>query len=1057
MEFVKNPEQEAVINAPITNILVSAGAGSGKTSVLTRRIIDQIINKHYNLDDFLIVTFTNAAGAEMRSRIKGALIKNNMTELASKVDSANIKTFDSFRLFLLKKYGYLIGINSEISNIDTDIISVKVYEEINHQLDIAANMYPLEMQDLYANYEVKTDDGLVDFVYDIYYSLAFKEDYESILDNYSNIYFKDIEIKLKTKLFELAQESTKNILHYAGLVSDDFYVKVNEVFQEFLDAKDFSEIRLAKKHGKIQWAKSGASFIQPYCKKSIDRLKDLTNFDCDYYLNNDVRLHKEFMPIIACITKNVITNIRKYKLDRGVFEFADIEMLTNGLLKNHPEVAKKLKDQFKIIMIDEFQDTSIVQDQFINYFSNDNVFMVGDIKQSIYKFRKAEPALFSNYAENLKNKKMPGLYCPMNTSFRSRPEVVNDINNIFAGLMKDGLGGTNYIEDGLLQAGNTNYLKEKDTEAKYGIIPLATKLSDRVIGIIHDIKGKMASNFQVFDKETNMMRPAKYSDFAILIDRSTKFQDIGKEFTDNGIPLTILKDENISDENYVKVIKSIFRFINTYNSPKNKDTDITLKHAYVSVVRSFLFGYDDEKIYKLISSKEYYKDEVYLKLINYSKLSYSMTLSELFMFIINDLNFVEKLSSIGNAITYLGKINFINDKIIKMDELGYSITDFISYLDSIKKYDLKMEAKTMMESDNSVTLETIHKSKGLEYGVVYFPFFNKDLYKKPSMKSYFIDENSGFWLKTLCKQLNPFKLFHEKELHESDVNEKIRLLYVALTRCREIGYIMFDIDDFSYYPDEYEKLDNKSDNKIKSPEAPKKDNNYYVDSEEEDEEYENDEEETKKISPESLTERIKRCKSFQDMVFEVGFPVGPDGTKDQITGIRIPSQVELPSLPGKFRLLENEIPHEVLLKQHASKISSDTSNIFILKKGTHYHLLMEEVDLVSKDVSFIKDDKERDDIKNVLSNDIFAKITKRTGIYKEYSYFDEANNVSGSIDLMLIFKDHIDIVDYKLKHIDDLAYKHQLEIYKEYVSRIFKKPTNCYLLSIMDNKLEKIF
>src|SRR5574344_2098368 len=391
MEFVKNPEQEAVINAPITNILVSVGAGSGKTSVLTRRIIDQIINKHYNLDDFLIVTFTNAAGAEMRSRIKGALIKNNLTELASKVDSANIKTFDSFRLFLLKKYGYLIGINSEISNIDTDIISVRVYEEINRQLDKAANMYPIEMQDLYANYEVKTDGGLEDFIYDIYYSLAFKEDYESILDNYSDIFFKDIEVKLKTKLFELAQETTKNILHYAGLVSDEVYDKVNEVFQEFLDAKDFGEIRLAKKHGKIQWAKSGATIIQPYCAKSIKKLKDLTNFDCDYYLNNDVRLHKEFMPIITCIAKNVITNIRKYKIDRGVFEFADIEMLTNGLLKKHPEVSKKLKEQFKIIMIDEFQDTSIVQDQFINYFSNNNVFMVGDIKQSIYKFRKAEP------------------------------------------------------------------------------------------------------------------------------------------------------------------------------------------------------------------------------------------------------------------------------------------------------------------------------------------------------------------------------------------------------------------------------------------------------------------------------------------------------------------------------------------------------------------------------------------------------------------------------------------------------------------------------------------
>ena len=95
-------------------------------------------------------------------------------------------------------------------------------------------------------------------------------------------------------------------------------------FKKFLDAKDFGEIRLAKKHGKIQWAKSGATIIQPYCAKSIKKLKDLTNFDCDYYLNNDVRLHKEFMPIITCIAKNVYKNIRKYKLDRGVFEFAPI-------------------------------------------------------------------------------------------------------------------------------------------------------------------------------------------------------------------------------------------------------------------------------------------------------------------------------------------------------------------------------------------------------------------------------------------------------------------------------------------------------------------------------------------------------------------------------------------------------------------------------------------------------------------------------------------------------------------------------------------------------------
>ena len=253
-----------------------------------------------------------------------------------------------------------------------------------------------------------------------------------------------------------------------------------------------------------------------------------------------------------------------------------------------------------MIMIDEYQDTSVLQEAFINLIENNNVYMVGDVKQSIYRFRNAKCDIFIDKYNKYKYEGL-GLAIDLNKNFRSRHEVLDDINYIFKNLMTYNYGGASYIDDHLIECGNSDFdkLGKLDVSSHSDFIihnakGLTTVDTEAKI-IAEDIIDKINNHYQVFDD--GKLRDVKFSDFCILMDRGGAFDEYYKVFSSYQIPLFIDNDENIKDAPIVKLLTNILKIVKAIFNKNYYEKEF--KKAFVSVARSFLYNYSDEQIYKI--------------------------------------------------------------------------------------------------------------------------------------------------------------------------------------------------------------------------------------------------------------------------------------------------------------------------------------------------------------------------------------------------------------------------------------------------------------------------
>ena len=250
-----------------------------------------------------------------------------------------------------------------------------------------------------------------------------------------------------------------------------------------------------------------------------------------------------------------LERLHKFKRNNNIYDFQDIALLSIDIVKNNDFVREELKYSFKQIMIDEYQDTNDIQDIFIGLIENNNVYMVGDIKQSIYRFRNANPYIFKNkydsYADN-----DGGLKIDLVKNFRSREEVLDNINEIFNYIMDNDIGGAEYHESHEMVFGNNSYIEEGKTEQEYNMEILEyhydkdskyTKEEIEIFTIADDIINKISNKFKVFDKDEKLLRDITYNDFVILMDRTTDFDLYKKIFEYKGIPLTLYKDDKLNN------------------------------------------------------------------------------------------------------------------------------------------------------------------------------------------------------------------------------------------------------------------------------------------------------------------------------------------------------------------------------------------------------------------------------------------------------------------------------------------------------------------------------
>ena len=1030
-------EQSLAINEEGSNIIVSAGAGSGKTAVLSERVIRKL-KGGVHINELLLLTFTKAAAAEMKQRIRKKISKEKdlLSEL-DMIDASYITTFDSFALSIVKKYHYLLNISPNVNIIDEAVITIKKEEIMN---EIFENKYLIEDKlflHLIDDFCVKDDKNIQKEILAISNKLDMLPNKKEYLFNYikTNFTLEKIEkdVNKYVDLIKKERDKIEGICNELSSYFDSDYMNnLYETLDKLLNANTYDEIKDSLNVSIPKIPKGTSDEGKKVKEKLSDVIKNLGKI-CVYenveYIKNTILLTKDYIRAIIDIILEFDDKVNKFKFDNDAYEFNDIALLSIKLVREFPEVREEVKNSFNEIMIDEYQDTNDLQEEFISYISNNNVYMVGDIKQSIYRFRNANPNIFKNKYDNY-SVNNGGIKIDLNKNFRSRREVLDNVNLMFNLIMSDLIGGADYISTHQMVFGNNAYINEGNTNQNYNIDILEydydkdsgfTMEEIECFIIADDIKKKVESHYQVFDKDELILRDIKYSDFAILIDRSSTFDLFKKIFEYKQIPLNILKEEKMNNDKDVYVLNNLLKFVIKI---ANHEYDTTFKYLFVSLMRSFIIKETDDNIFKYFLNNNFKDNELYNKSYEISKKINNISVNELLNIIIKEFDFYEKLITIGNIDTSIIKIDKILDMANSLGTLGYTPRMFSEHLDKLVKENYTMKYQVNNDFGDAVKIMTIHKSKGLEYHVCYFPNmykrFNlgelneKFLYNnKIGIVTPFFDEGIGETIyKTLLK--NDYLL--------EEISEKIRLFYVAVTRAKEKMVVVLpnkDIDDLNNEvvlkdekKEEYRTLGdliysirNRLDGYITKVEL----------------------------------DKLKMSKDYNIIAsgnFESSIP--KNDTKLDVKNINI-SNIEIESSSFSKKM------HEL--------IDVETKNNIEL--GLKMHEILENTDF--KNMTKLDNDFYQEKIDKLVNSDLFKNI-KDAKIYKEYEfiYVKDDTKYHGIIDLMLEYDDHIDIVDYKLKNVDDDKYILQLKGYQEFVRSNSGKPVSLYLYSIIDSVILKI-
>ena len=1019
-------EQQEAIDKDGTNIIVSAGAGSGKTAVLTARVIRKL-ESGIDINKLLIMTFTKAAASEMKERIRSSIVKNpNLSKQLDLIDGAYITTFDSFSLSLVKKYYYLLDINKDIDIVDSSIILVKKNEIIDKIFDKLYEEKDINFLKLINDFCVKDDKEIKKYILSISSKMDLIYEKEKYIKDYFDNIYNDKFIKERMEEFILylkrrINEINKLINDLSFYVDNDYLCKINDALNNLLNSNNYEEI-ISNINVKLpnlpRNLDSYAKEIKENINGIIKELKSVCIYEDSKELYDSIIYTKDYVKAILDVITYLDKELLDFKHKNNIYEFIDISKMAIKILEENNGVCLELKKSLNEIMVDEYQDTSDLQERFINLIQNNNVYMVGDIKQSIYRFRNANPYIFKNKYDSY-SKNIGGYKIDLNKNFRSREETLNNINLIFNIVMDSVLGGADYKVSHQMVFGNTLYSdnKEKSQNSNFEIYNYEyekdsgyTKDEIECFITARDIVDKIENKYQIFDKEQSCLRNITYDDIVILMDRATKFDLYKKIFEYLNIPLTKYTDTSITDSNDILILKNIIGLI-IKNYKKEYDTEF--KYFLTSISRSYLFNLSDDEIFSMLDNN-ILNNEIIIKIKELCYFYENISISGLIDKIIDEFDIYNKLTEEGNIQDSIIRLEYIYNISKSIENIDYSIEDFYNYLDNLIQEDYSIDVSMNEDSKNTVKIMTIHKSKGLEYPICYYTGVYSS-FNISDVKEKFIFNNKYGIITPYFKEgikKNFLNVIYKNYYIEEEISEKIRLFYVGLTRCREKMIIVCPILD-------------KTMN--------------------------------------SLNERYN-YRSFLDIINSVYNDIGNYITNidysdllthdyDLVKKINYKDKINITNknIEKKAIVIENEI----IKSKKYSKEDSKLLNSDIRKNiefGRKLHYIFEVCDFKKPNYDII-DSKYVEYIKNFLNINIDFKSPK---IYKEYEFIDTKDNSHGIIDLMLEYDNEIVIIDYKLKNVNDELYINQLNGYKKYIETKTNKYVKIYLYSIIDNILEEI-
>ena len=878
-----NPEQyEAIVASSKVNILISAGAGSGKTKTLSNRVNRLIVEGEVDPSALLVLTFTDNAAHEMEERIVSSFTKDPDPEIRAlgvKMLSAHIQTFDSFSQYLVSTYASRLGIGSAISILDEAIEKTK----INVYLDeIFKSHYenPAEHDSfvgMLAKYNSYGDRNTKKVVLEIYRNLqklmprAKQEFYEQYDERY---FSKEKFVSMRHEFVEILKKKVVAVLlkfaykwnYEQNLQSiqevNDFFSKPT-FFQspvhvttgyDFLDAPYQEVYSLLGLDDDSFIAKAQQCRAEGFQKKfKFPRKKELENVEDERDLNGlhallihvfdtkdatligackllkdadeDYRAYLECqndVHVILGMVKELEDKLLSYKKETNCFTFSDVSSMSLRLM-TEPEfedVAEAVRSRFSYIMVDEYQDTNDFQEAFLDSLLKPNkegkqahLFCVGDPKQAIYAFRNSNVKLFINRQERLEKDK-DSKVIHMNKNYRSGAHFLEEVNYLFKYCMRKDQGDVDYLHPGeqLAYDGSTYrkpypYFGISRIISARGKSRFVNAMDFEIHAIVDDIKKKIETGFPVYDRDADSIRPCKYSDFAILCRTKNSFLSFQKAFQENGMPLNVKVDTDLLDVNAVLAFESLVGMLEAIT--RNDDSE--LPHLFASLARSYLFSYDDSKVFSVLEGlkdkEDPYKrikdDDIYLLLLQFKKSHEGSCFRDIFLDLIDSFGVIKNLPSLGNIGDNIEKLDSLFSLALTQEGMGEGIQEFVGLFSSIKRYGLPFSSETSLSAENSVDLMTIHASKGLERRIVYMPVSQCKFTRgyqgdKPDCD---FDEDLGIllprytlspWMEKegdkplrQCVYSLPYLLYKARtEKIDPDFDEHIRLIYVALTRAQ---------------------------------------------------------------------------------------------------------------------------------------------------------------------------------------------------------------------------------------------------------------------------------
>ncbi len=874
-----NSEQQKAIDASkTTNVVISAGAGSGKTSTLSQKVYKLIAEDKIDTSRILVLTFTNKAAHEMKERIIAKFKENKSAdpELEDKILSSHIQTFDSAFLYLVKKYNTVLNLPKNVSISDDTILEEKRNELILKCLENSYQNEPKRMETILSITDYFDDRQLTDIIKgaEINYSLLSFKKKQEFINDYENKFLSDEFFEENYKEYVKGCKEELKILFDALYIAITYPLKreetnldpskillsaVNESNYEE-NSKDYetasldefkSEPAKKSKASKVQvkpkfWlsilakiingdderffqlcqenfdkishvkdSKDGEEF-KKYTKEIKDKIKNIVALGSFEEQKETVLKTKAVVLYVVEVIKKVEKELFEFKKLNNIFTFSDITNFVLTLItdEKYKDIKDEIIHQFDYLLVDEYQDTNDDQELFLDAFKDTaTIFTVGDAKQSIYAFRSANLELFLNRRElyrkiNDANHQV----IEMQNNYRSVEQMIDDINLIFENYMSKAHGGLIYDDKEKLVYDKKADLYKKAREnraGEYGVTilrPTKKKINaktnqqveDEALMIIEDIKNKIDNHYQVFDKNFNL-RDCTYKDFAILIRKTGSFNTFKDLLLKHKIPFNIQEKGSLLDKDPIYLIQSLLNF---YVALKKKDTkSINLPHTFLSIARSYIrFGSDNEykndtEIIRVVKDNKIKESNIYKEMKQFVSETKDEKASTVFLALLKRFKVIEKLPHAGDSSNLMSKIESFYQILLSQESLGQGIEDFAELFHSFNKFKVDVNDNTIYELENAVTIETIHASKGLEYPIVYMPITKNNLGGSNNKLPYSFSKNYGLLIQNrnlYCNRSTYLDdLFKNKEGDiDENINEHVRLFYVALTRAKESLYIV---------------------------------------------------------------------------------------------------------------------------------------------------------------------------------------------------------------------------------------------------------------------------